>query len=86
MGIHSVDTSRGSNSPKAEFQALSRRLRRMDNENNFEFICPFCGQPCRVILEPPQVLHATPTCATFDRLEPDEYLVAVNDKRWLGRA
>lgn len=86
MARRSDGTSRGSNGPKAEFQALSPRLRRMDNENNFEFICPFCGQPCRVILEPPQVLHATPTCAKFDRLEPDEYLVAVNDKRGLGRA
>ncbi len=53
------------------------------------FACPFCGKTCDAgnheiagLPEPVySVLHVAPTCETFDTLEPDEFLVAVNRKR-----
>lgn len=53
------------------------------------FACPFCGKQCDAgnheiagLPEPVYgVIHVAPTCETFDTLEPDEFLVAVNRKR-----
>lgn len=42
-----------------------------------EFRCPFCGGKAAA-LRAGAVIHALPACATFGRLDPLEYLRAVN--------
>lgn len=51
------------------------------------FTCPFCGAVCEAgnhiiegLSEPVYgVIHAQPVCEHFNVLEPDEFLVAVNN-------
>lgn len=44
------------------------------------FVCPFCGKRCAAV-EPPGVLHEAPACDTFIRLDPVEFLHAVNEMK-----
>ncbi len=46
-----------------------------------DFVCPFCGKPCTATLEHAAVLHTAPTCDTFNKLDPAEFLHAVNQRR-----
>lgn len=41
------------------------------------FECPFC-QGRAAVVEPAGVMHTMPPCATFVKLEPLDYLHAVN--------
>jgi len=41
--------------------------------------CPFCQGRFGVTLEPPGVAHTAPPCEAFGKLEPDQYLYAVNE-------
>jgi hypothetical protein len=44
-----------------------------------EFTCPFCGKQCTATTEPDLgVTHVLPMCEKFEKLEPDEFLAAVN--------
>jgi hypothetical protein len=45
------------------------------------FSCPFCGRQATVIPKTGIVTHAQPPCETFQLLEPDDYLAAVNDRK-----
>jgi len=52
-----------------------------------EFSCPFCG--LKVIFghnddedADPGALHQAPMCQKFDKLDPDEFLYACNEKRF----
>lgn len=48
-----------------------------------DFLCPFCGGHASAGYkgEDPCVMHAEPMCEKFAKLEPDEYLAAVNDAK-----
>lgn len=48
--------------------------------DGLEFECPFCGKHCTVSAEQECILHELPVCATFDALEPPDFLKAVNDE------
>lgn len=48
--------------------------------DGLNFICPFCKAKCTVSREKVCVLHEMPMCETYERLEPDEFLAAVNKK------
>jgi len=43
-----------------------------------EFTCPFCGKLCTASTDPDGVTHVLPMCEKFEKLEPDEFLAAVN--------
>jgi len=48
--------------------------------------CPDCGLPLHVILDekgvyPQEIMHMTPMCETFDKMEADAYLTRVLDIR-----
>lgn len=42
------------------------------------FVCPFCGKQAAAFEDDGVVVHQLPSCPTFDRLGPLEFLVAVN--------
>lgn len=45
------------------------------------FVCPFCEARCSASLQMGAVLHELPMCEKFERLAPDEFLKAVNERR-----
>jgi hypothetical protein len=46
---------------------------------NVKFLCPFCNMRCFATVNPePSVIHELPMCKTFDSLEPDAFIAAVN--------
>jgi hypothetical protein len=55
---------------------------------DLNFSCPFCSKRCSVDRAQRSIVHELPTCEKFDKLEPDEFLVAVNvafaNKRGVG--
>lgn len=53
-------------------------------DGRIDFKCPFCVKgECTAgyVGEDPVVVHTTPSCETFDRLDPIEFLSAVNKRR-----
>ena len=51
-------------------------------ERQVNFKCPFCGRGASFghVQEHPTATHDMPMCETFEKLEPDEFLQAVNRK------
>jgi hypothetical protein len=60
---------------------LSDRAVRSIEPDAIAFACSFCGLQATVIPKTGIVTHAQPPCETFQLLEPDDYLAAVNDRK-----